>query len=418
MKKGMIFAACALAVMGLSSCSQQDDQAYVFIIDPVEGSSIPITGEDSPLTRSEETLVQKSNDFAFNLLRATATNGKNLILSPLSITYALGLLNNGATGQTQQEISQTLGYGDAGTDEINDFCKKMLVKAAAIDTTVRVLIANNIFVNKQYELKPAFVAKAAECYFAPVMSLDFSSPEALSTINAWADKNTEGMIDRVLNELDPDVVSYLLNAIYFKGVWSQPFFEEATQDEPFGGMKEVPMMHQRGYFSYADTELGQLLTMPYGLGHFQMTVLLPHEDRSVSDVLGRLNSESWQQALDEMKYWAIDLKLPRFESDVDMDLVKVMQQLGMQRAFTSNAEFANFCSQSTFIGLMKQVARIKVNEKGTEAAAVTVIGMEMSAGPDAVEPEYVPFYADRPFIYVISERTTGTVFFVGQYLKP
>ena len=364
------------------------------------------------LAEGERKLIESNNDFAFNLFREARID-TSCVLSPLSITYALGMLNNGADGQTLKEINQTLGFGEAGADAINAFCQKMLKEANTLDPGTKALIANTIFVNEGlgYRLQEGFIDKANTYYSAEPQNRDFNDGETMDVINQWANDHTEGMIPEVLNEdsFHPDVVSYLLNALYFKGMWSDPFRKDMTRNESFGGGDEVPMMHKMGQkFQYSENELYQAVVLPYGNGAYQMTVFLPRENKTVGDVLETLNGSNWQL---EGSWKEVDLKLPRFETDTYQPLVKEMSELGMPTAFSLLAEFPWFCNTPIYISNMFQVAKIKLDEEGTEAAAVTVIETAGSAIPD--EPKR--FHAIRPFLYIISEQSTGAIFFIGQY---
>ena len=412
MKNVLWVAVALMMVMGLGACSS-DDQ-----FTPDE----PLPNEDNErkditLTRAEQTLVNSNNDFAFNLFRQV-TSQKSEIVSPISITYALGMLNNGAAGETQAEINKVLGFGETGADGINAFCRKMLTEAPKLDKLTKVMIANNIYMNKDYELKPDFVSLAKAFYDATPETRDFADGKTRDVINKWCSDHTEGMIPEVLkkDEFDPDAVSYLLNAIYFKGAWSEKFDKGNTKNELFHGYNgdtQVPMMHQEHEFNYTETDDCQALRLPYGNNAYSMTILLPKEGKTVSDVLSTLTAETWLQ-YQWMGNAIVDVRLPRFESKTEVNLNNVMSALGMPKAFTDFAEFPDFCNVSTCIGLMKQVAKIKLNEEGTEAAAVTVIGMELTALSS--EPRRVSFHANRPFLYVISEKSTGAIFFIGQYM--
>lgn len=371
------------------------------------------------LTRAEQDLVNESNNFAFSLFRQV-TSDKSEIVSPISITYALGMLNNGAAGETQKEINKVLGFGTAGADSINAFCRKMLTEAPTLDKLTKVMIANTIYMNKDYELKSDFINKAKTFYDAEPETRDFADGKTRDVINKWGNDHTEGMIPEVLTEeeFSPIAVSYLLNAIYFKGTWAEKFDKDNTKDETFKGYsadKQVPMMHQEHEFNYAETDDCQALCLPYGNLAYRMTILLPKEGKTINDVLKNLTAESWER-YQFMDRAYVDLKLPRFESTTDVGLNDIMSALGMPRAFDPYlAEFPNFCNVPTFIGMMKQVAKIKLNEEGTEAAAVTVIGEYVSA-IEPPEPQHVQFFANRPFLYVISEQSTGAIFFIGQYM--
>ena len=415
MTKRNLWAAITLMMaLGMTACNNDKDDLIV-PDEPLPNENNERT--DIRLTRGEQELVSGSNDFAFNLLREAGAD-KSIILSPISITYALGMLNNGAAGETQQQICNVLGFGETGADGINDFCRKMLTEAPQLDKLTKVLISNNIYMNQGYELKPDFVQKAKDYYDAQPETRFFGDGKTMDVINQWASDHTEKMIEKVLDadSFNPAAVSYLLNAIYFKGAWAEKFDKANTRDEAFeGASRSVPMMHQEHQFSYRENELCQALRLPYGNGAYSMTVLLPREGKTVSDVLQGLTAETWQQQYQYMGSALADVKLPRFESNTDVWLNDIMMQLGMPKAFTDRAEFPDFCNVATMIGMMKQVARIKLSEEGTEAAAVTVIGMEFASASEPIEPLRVNFHATRPFLYVISEQSTGAIFFVGTY---
>ena len=424
MKKNVMWLAIALMMAMMTvSCTKSDDEATT---QEEIMSDEPLSNEnndriDISLTRTEQDLVKGNNDFAFNLFRKV-TSQKSEIVSPISITYALGMLNNGAVGETQAEINKVLGFGETGADGINDFCRKMLTEAPNLDKLTKVMIANTIYMNKGYELYPDFLTKAKTYYDAEPETRNFFDGLTRDVINKWGNDHTEGMIPEVLSEdeFDPSAVSYLLNAIYFKGAWAEKFDKGNTKDETFttetGKKKQVPMMHQEHVFNYTENETCQALSLPYGNNAYCMTILLPKEGKTISDVAQTLTTETWQRMKLRMGGFNVDVKLPRFESQSDMGLIEIMSALGMPTAFTQAADFSNFCNAPTHIGLMKQVAKIKLNEEGTEAAAITVIMMELSASGIPSEPLRINFYANRPFLYVISEQSTGAIFFIGQYM--
>lgn len=424
MRHKMLWVAVALMMM-MTACSSDGDELSDIderIVNPENNEQTSIS-----LTQAEQQLVTSNNDFAFNLFRLAGPRvpsepagqepEKGTILSPISITYALGMLNNGAAGETQQQINKVLGFDNA--DEVNAFCKKMLTEALHLDKLTKVQIANNIYVNKYYTLNPVFVEKANGYYNAQPETRDFADGKTLDVINQWASDHTEKMIEEVLSEdeFDPAAVSYLLNAIYFKGTWEVQFKKEETKEEAFKSTgKNVPMMHLKQQFLYADKGDYEALKLPYGNGAYSMTILLPKDGKTTYDIAQSLTSESWKSMWKSgvpSEGTIVDVKLPRFETNTDVDLVETMSRLGMPKAFTASAEFPDFCNVPTYIALMKQVARIKVSEEGTEAAAVTVIGMKNSAIPS--EPIHVNFHADHPFIYMISEQSTGAIFFIGHY---
>ena len=413
-----------------AGCNSKNDEI-------LNDSDIPLTNEGNErkvinLSQSEKDLVKGSNEFAFELFRKVSTD-KSEIVSPISVTYALGMLNNGATGETQEQINKVLGFGDKGADGINAFCKKMLDEAPKLDKLTKVSIANTIFLNNGYQLNANFVSTAKNYYNATLETRDFNDGKTLDVINKWASDNTNNMIEKILEEKDykSDAISYLLNAIYFKGVWNEgyKFDKNETKEETFHGYNgnlTVPMMHQNKVASYGEIDDCHILSLSFGNEAYAIDFFLPNEGKTISDVLDTFTFNKWQAYHENfvrknmeifgkpciMEYAKIDIKLPRFETSSDFDLVKIMSALGMPNAFdAAKAEFPNFCNVPTFINLMKQGAKIKLDEKGAEAAAVTVIG----DGLRATKIPEATFHADRPFFYIIYEQSTNAIFFIGQY---
>ena len=379
--------------------------------EPASDGSKP---KEITLTDAERELVKANNNFALRLFREARTE-ENAILSPLSITYALGMLNNGATGRTQQEINEVLGFGEAGADAINAFCRKMLTEAPKLDDT-KVAIGNTIFVNEGmgYRLQDAFVQTVNTYYDAQPQARNFTDGETMDVINQWASDHTNGMIKQILDaeSFDPMAVSYLLNAIYFKGDWTNEFYPESTTEEPFNGGDAVPMMNRlfNDDIGYAENDLYQAVNLPYGLGAYSMSIFLPKEGKTVADIVEKMTDEDWKNFSGN---YSVAVKLPRFETQTDQDLKEIMSNLGMPTAFIPTyADFPYFCNEQIYISLMKQVAKIKVNEQGSEAAAVTIIGEKATS----CKPNYAAFHATRPFLYLITEQSTGVVFFIGQYM--
>ena len=388
----------------------------IFFIGQYMGEPLKNQRHNISLTDEERKLVQSNNDFAFNLMRQARTEDSQ-ILSPLSITYALGMLNNGAAGKTREEINNVLGFGVAGADGINSFCRKLLTEAQKLDEETTAEIANTIYVNNHwdYQLKEPFVEKAQQYYDATPEARDFYDDATRDVINQWASDHTHGMINKVLSEeefvLCKDYVSFLLNALYFKGKWASPFNKEYTREESFNGGTKVPMMYQGGYYMYTENDLYQAIKLSYGNGSYLMTVYLPRQGKTISDVLDKLDGKSWQFYTNSR---SVALKLPRIETDTEVNLTPIMMALGMPTAFDpDDAEFPDFCNYPTYIGLMKQLAKIKLDEEGTEAAAVTVV---VVAPGSASQEQTAEFFATRPFLYIISEQSTGAIFFIGQYM--
>ena len=360
------------------------------IVEDEEG----VLNENNPrvpinLTDEEQILVKPVNDLGFNMFRKVGTN-ESILLSPLGMTYALGLINNGAAGKTRTQINNVLGCNDMGADNINGFCRKMLTEAPRIDKLTTMEITNEFFSPKSYKLKSAFKEVAIDKY------------------------------DTQFNEMESDRLTYtLVNTINFKGVWTDKFRKANTRDEVFKGEdgkeQTVPMMNRMHKYFYTENDLCQALCLPYSNGAYQMIVLLPKEGKTVQEVAQSLTAESWERCYDQMRRVDVDVKLPRFESSSEVDLTGVMSSLGMPNAFSmENAEFKNLFDLQSRIKMIMQKGRIKVDETGTEAIVATLLQGRIT-GLDLVQPDTVSFYATHPFLYFIRECSTGTIFFIGQY---
>ncbi len=368
-----------------------------------------------------DSLVAENNLFSLKLIKAmndADRSGKSFIYSPLSITYVLSMVNSAAEGTTKRELEQTLGFSQGGIEAANGFCKTLIDSLPKIDTSVQLNIANAIFVNKNHKLKATFKRDLRYYYDALAESHDFASPKTLQRINGWCNKKTNGMIPSILDNLNPDAVSYLLNAIYFKAGWSEPFEESSTKEQKFAtanGPVTIPLMHQTYAYKYMKNNTFAAVDIPYGNEQWSMTVLLPHKGKTPDNVIEFLakNGMSFAKSLE----WnTVDLKLPRFETEsTTEDLIGTLKNMGINRVFGNSAEIPNMCDSAVYISNMLQKARIKVDESGSEAAAVTVVEFAvLSAGEEEPEPPII-FHADRPFVYAIREASTGVILFVGKF---
>ena len=385
------------------------------------------------LTAEQTVFANDNNGFTLNFFQSLNGKMKNrsIVCSPLSITYVLSMVNDGATGITEQELERTLGFHKGGIQAVNDYCKNLIDNLPHVDEKVQLNIANAIFVNDKYQLKKQFQQDMANYYDAKAEALDFSSPSTLGRINGWCDEKTRGMIPTILERVDPRTVSYLLNAIYFKAEWASMFEKNETREETFttpDGETRVPLMHQNVYMNYLRNDQYAAVSIPYGNGQWMMTVMLPEDGKTTDDVISSLAASGWstdflKNPLREARRYAVDLKLPRFETAFDTDdaggLIELLKGMGIRRAFDGNsAEIPNMCENGNlYISMMKQKAKIKVNEEGSEAAAVTIAAVNFtSAVADTQEPPKATFHANRPFVYLIHEQSSGVILFVGKFM--
>ena len=374
------------------------------------------------LSDAQHEMVNNNNSFAFSLYNKTMGMNSRVV-SPLSVTYLMSMLANGADGETQQQILATLGWAGEGIQQpslqdINDYSRMLIEKTERLDKAVTVEIANYVAVNKEFKLNSKFQKSVERDYKAGVESLNFTSPSTLKHINDWCNDRTHGMIPSIINELDPDAVSYLMNAIYFNGTWKDKFSKEETKQEMFRGytrdIQYVDMMHRHGEYFYADGDGYSAVSIPYGNGAFRMTVILPTEGSFLRDVMASMDGGKFQALQRSMEKCNVDLKIPRFTTEVDLPLNDIISALGAPLIFSSQADFSQFARGDFYVSKMFQKAKIEVSEEGTKAAAVTAAIMMMSA----MRPEKkrnVVFHADSPFAYIISENSTGSIYFMGQY---
>ena len=439
MKKNLFFGLAAMALSSLMlSCSSSEDEVSFGETKAV----VDMLSESEPvnLTPEQQVFAYDNNQFALNFLNTvneTDRSGKSFIYSPLSITYVLGMVNDAATGLTEKELEETLGFHEGGIQAVNDYCKKLIDGLPKVDDKVTLNIANAIFLNKDWTLKQQFTQDMQTYYDAKAEALDFKAPETLDHINGWCNEKTNGMIPTILDEIDPLIMSYLLNAIYFKADWASKFDPQNTKDETFttengNSSTKIPMMHQNVLIKYMKNNTYSAIEMPYGNGLWNMVVMMPEEGKNTDDIINHLKMfgvypmlyDDIDGSLDTWVFGPheVDLKLPRYETSSDTDdledgLIGLMKKMGIKRAFDDAlAEIPNMCELPVYIEIMRQKAKIKVNEEGSEAAAVTVAGMmEKSMKIGADEYPKATFHANRPFVYVIREASSGVILFVGKF---
>ena len=409
-----ILMACMLLSM-LTACSDNGEE----VVDMLPKLR-PIT-----LTAEQQQMRDNNNEFACRLFR-TINEQKNgdssIIVSPISVTYLLGMLNTGADGQTRQQIADVLGLGSS-VMEINEYCKKMIDEAPRVDPSVTVQIANCIDVNSALgiTLVPQFKTDMQNYYNAQIEALDFGKSSSLDKINNWCKKNTDGMIPSILDRLSPNAAMCLLNAIYFKATWTEKFDPKDTRDMDFtmpdGSTSQHKMMHRKALAAYDKNDLCEMLYLPYGSNGYGMYVLLPVEGKTVDDVIQGLSAEGVQEQLFEMGPHEVDILMPRFTTSNETMLNEVLSAMGMPLAFNPQyAEFPNMAQgKNLFVSMMKQKAKIEVNEEGTKASTVTIAEMGFTAAPPAPQYQQVDFHATRPFVYYIIESSTRSIFFMGCY---
>lgn len=403
----------ALGLLSVLAACQNDDNSP---------SPTPQPRKDIILTRSEQELLNMGNDFAFrffNQVCKTENEQPNVFVSPLSASLCLSMITNGADGNTLTEMQDVLGFPAASytLDDLNSYNQKITTALLSLDNTTQLGIANSIWVNKGFNVYDSFINLNKKMYDARVEELDFTSPTAKNVINAWCADKTNNCIKNVIEEIPDDACMYLINALYFKGIWKNQFKKAATAREDFtnadGSRQKVDMMNQTATFNYVSTDAFSLAELPYGNEAFSMVILLPAEGKTLDESLSGLTCDSWKEWGSAMTKIAVQLKLPRFKVEYQKGLIKDLIAMGMKDAFNGNdADFSKMSDKELFIGLLEQFTYINVDEEGTEAAAVTIGGMV-----DTSAPAPASFNVNRPFAYIIKEKSTGAILFMGKMTK-
>ena len=401
-----------VALLSIVSCDNEDGPD-----DPPK----PVICPTSPITRA---ISDSSNDLAFPLLDkvcAQQSPDKNVIVSPLSLAEVLVMLSNGAKGETLNQINALLGTKDIPLEEQNSAISAINQYLISADSKTSVAIANSQWIDDDLKVKDEYVNVNAKWLNAETRNQDLATAKTMNDINSWCDKNTKGCIKKILDEPLPDDCRLgLINALYFKGMWSQKFDKDQTTEEDFtncdGAKSKVKMMHQTETFLAYEGKDVDMAEFDYGNGRFCMDVILPHEGKELENCLKDFSTTTFSKYINNTRRINIAVSMPRMELKFRTILNKPLAELGMRNSFISGvADFSGITDYADlYIGKVIQATYINVDEEGTEAAAVTAAFELTSAGPD---PNILPFNMNRPFAFVIREKDSNTILFMGKVRK-
>jgi serine protease inhibitor len=365
--------------------------------------------------------VNQTTQFAFDLAKRIVQEegaAKNVFVSPLSLHMALGMILNGANGQTAQEIQKTLNLDAQTLASANETYQNLMQNLPAVDPKVTLRLANSVWYRNTFTVAPSFQDVLKQTFKAEVSAQDFNDPATVGKINGWASQKTNGKIPKVIEAIQPENVMFLLNALYFKGDWKTQFKPENTIDSPFalasGGETTVKMMRLSTNMRQAMRTTYLAFELPYGTddSKYAMTILLPAQNTTADALLNSLSGDDWTQLQKDMKLNKMDIGLPKFTLNYEIKLNSILSTMGMPTAFTDRADFTKVNEQGNLtLSFIKQNTFVAVDEKGTEAAAVTTGGVSTTS-------VQLPTLCDRPFVFVIHEKTSGTVLFVGKIADP
>ena len=380
---------------------------------------------DKPAVTPIDANVSMANTrFGFDLFKEIwkTEQNQNVFISPFSVSTALTMTLNGASGETEKAMTDTLQLQDIGNDAINNSFSQLLQQLQTSDPKVTLTIANSLWANQDYQFKQDFLQRNQDYFNAEISTLDFLDPNTLNTINQWVNTNTKGKITEILEEIESNAVLFLINAIYFKGAWQTEFDPAQTQDGDFyltdGTTKQVPMMNRKGMSPIYHGDNVTAINLPYGEGRMRMYIFLPSQKSNLNDFVGALNAADWENWMPQFREQNISLRIPKFKIEYGTKkLNDALTSLGMGVAFDEDqADFSRMASlkkanANLYIDEVAHKTFIEVNEEGTEAAAVTSVTVGVKSLPRM-------FIVNKPFFFAIRDNETQTVLFMGVVVDP
>ncbi|NMO96122.1 serpin family protein [Paenibacillus lemnae] len=408
MRRKWILAALGMTLL-LTSCGHSAGKSQS------EAEPLDQQEREAVLAMLDKSIVEAQNAFGLRLYQQLETeqkSGNNVILSPYSISAALALAYNGSAGETKAEMEKVLGWTGMEQDQVNKGNSQLRLLLER-GSGVMVNTANSIWIQEGFTLQEDYLNRLKEFYDAQAYSADLASNAFVKDINKWVDQQTGGMIKELYQD-PPGLTAALVNTIYFNGRWEHVFNPEFTKKESFtqadGSVQEVPMMTMERRYDYKESEAWQAVKLPYGDGRMYMLVILPSETSSLEE----LHTLLWKDASlwdTDYSYETVKLGLPRFKAEGSVRLEDTLEAMGLEKATDPRqADFSGITKESgLFISQVLHKTVVDVNEEGTEAAAVTAIGMAGSAPPE----KPIEMTVNRPFFFAIVERDTGAWLFMG-----
>jgi len=401
---------CFLSVLGLFMVYSCEKQEYLSM-DPVIIQLNPIG----------EKLVNSNSDFGIDLFKETINSEsgyENLMISPFSVSLALAMTYNGANGDTKTAMENALHLGELSTDEININFSQLSEALLNLDPSVNFSIANSIWYRSDFSVLQDFILLNQSFYKAEVNKLNFADPGAKDVINKWVAENTNNKIPKIIDVIDSQTMMFLINAIYFKGLWKYKFDKSKNFSSNFylsdGTTKQVEMMQQWAKLSSYSNNIFSMVQLPFGRGNWAMDLILPKNETSLKTVINEMTASSWNNWTSMIgEPSEIQISIPPFKFEYEKTLNEILSKMGMSVAFDPNlADFSKINNENQlYISKVIHKTYIEVNEDGSEAAAATSVGMSTTSIGDGL-------IFNRPFLFLIRELSTGTVLFIGKVENP
>jgi len=400
--------------------------ALLIIIAPVllvSCESEPIEKETPKinLTRKAAEIIRADHAFGFELLQEVCriSELENIMISPMSISYALGMTYNGAAGTTLDAFNDVLHFGELTNQEVNESYKDLMDQLLNLSDEVEFALANSIWFKEGYPVLEEFIKTNEDYFNAAIREADFSDPKTLDLINGWIEEQTNDKIKDMLDQIPQDVIMYLINAIYFNADWKYEFPKEDTYEGEFkletGSQTTVDYMVLEGDFLYTSNDDFTAVELPYSDSSFSMLVMLPQEKNSVSSLIESLDMSIWDSWFEHSQRLGIRVVLPKFKYEFKNLLNDPLKNLGLEVAFTDAADFSRIAPRNLSISRVIHQSFIDVQEEGTEAAAATIVEIKELSSPGG---SHISFHADHPFLYLIKENSTGAIVFMGRLGRP
>ncbi len=372
------------------------------------------------LTAKELQKAEADNKFTFNLLQQVAAaepSTKNLMLSPLSVSMAIAMTSNGSNGQTLTDIRNAMQFKDFTEAEVNSYYQKVIKQLPELDSRAKLNIANSIWYRNELTVLPSFLETNTINYKAKVSALDFANPSSKNTINSWVSEQTQGKIPTIINEIASNAAMYLINAVYFKSAWRNPFDKSKTAKADFNladaGKVQTDFMYGgKINFRQAGDQETSIYELPYGNDIYSMVIVLPKQGVQLGNVIENIDANKWKTWMGGLTNATNVVKMPKFKFSYEKTLNQTLAGLGMSNAFSNAADFSRINGTGGLkISEVKHKTYLDVNEEGTEAAAVTSVSIIFTSAPQ-------PVVIDRPFLFAIRERHTGLILFTGIVNNP
>ncbi len=364
-------------------------------------------------------IVEANNEFAFSIFKEIAKEETkaNYMISPVSASLALGMVCNGAKNETLNAFNQAFNYGDASLNEINTVNQSIINHLTENTFGSTFSIANSLWIDNRFPVKEEFIKLNKRFYNAEVQNLDFKNSNSVNIINNWVSDKTQEKIPTIIEDIPSNMVMYAINALYFKSDWKYTFDKKNNTLEPFyidlQSLKETEMMNMSEDLLYLENNFFSSVLLPYKNDKYNMVLLLPNINKSIKEVISVLDEKQWKQWLNQYTKERVSLSLPKFSFSYEKMFNKALKNMGLGIAFTDRADFSGISNTATQISFVLQKTYIEVNEQGTEAAAATAVGI----GTTSIGLDY-KLVLNRPFLFLITEKTTQAISFIGKIGSP